>query len=182
MIEGATLTTAGRLKSDLNISWGDSTTQLRVERWPFFDRQKQQQESLPLESEENTTIEAIELDDISEWLSEDLDQLQSLRSIPRQWESSGAEPPNSTAIGIASEVLVRLSQIDFRPDHIDPSTDEGVCISVRQGNRYADIECFNDGGIFAVASKDNGDSQVWEVEPDEIKNAVRKIQRFILQS
>ena len=112
-------------------------------------------------------------------LKKNLEKLHRLKSTTNGWESSGAEPPNATAIETALEVIMLSCEVDFQPDHIDPSTDEGVCISIRQENKYADIECFNDGGIFAVVSGDDGDTDVWELQRDAIGIALQKIQCFM---
>ena len=123
------------------------------------------------------TVQVTDLDVASPWLAGELRKLSQMKLLPRQWESSGAQPPNDTAIAHASEVLVALADIDFRPDHLDPSTDEGVCISFRKGNRYADVECFNSGEILAVISEYGGDPQIWE--PLEISEAAVRINSFI---
>ena len=123
------------------------------------------------------TVQVTDLDVASPWLMGELRKLSKMKLLPRQWESSGAEPPNDTAIALASDVLVTLADMDFRPDHLDPSTDEGVCISFRKGNRYADVECFNTGEILAVISEDGGHPEIWE--PSGIRKAAAKINSFI---
>ena len=107
------------------------------------------------------------------------DEIHRLKSMPVNWESGGADPPNSKSIEMALEVSSVSARVSFQPDHIDPSTDGGVCFSIRRENRYADIECFNDGSLFAVTSKDDGDSDVWEVQQDTIKAALERIQKFM---
>ena len=108
-------------------------------------------------------VEATELDSATPWLPQELERIAKLRSLSTDWESSGAAPPNETAIRCALQALQSLSEIDFRPDYIDPSTDEGICISFHRQDRYADIECFNTGETLAVMSTRGGTPQIWEV-------------------
>lgn len=131
-------------------------------------------------SEASETIQTHPLNLAASWLAEQFQKLVALRSLDARWESSGANPPNTTAIGLASEVLRELSEIDLPPSYIDPSTDEGVCISFRNADRYADIECFNSGDVLAVITRDDADPVIWEVPRDQVSQAVAKISRFIL--
>ena len=105
--------------------------------------------------------------------------LSKMRSLPQDWFASEASPPNETAIGLASRVLECLDAKDFAPSRIDPSTEEGVCISFRSGSKYADIECFNSGYILGVLSGGDIETIVWEIGCSEIVAAVNRIQEFI---
>ena len=109
-----------------------------------------------------------------------LEQLSKLESVPENWESGGASPPNCTARVNARRVIELFLLAGCVPDNVDPSEGEGVCISLRRDDRYADIECFNDGKIVSLVSRDNtvDDSQLWYVEPGEMINAVQKIRQF----
>ncbi len=76
---------------------------------------------------------------------------------------------------------MHLFRLKFLPDKITPSVENGVGISFIQGDKYADIECFNTGEILAVTSDRQSPPQVWEVEdrPQAITAALRKIRDFI---
>jgi hypothetical protein len=113
-------------------------------------------------------------------IDEALQSLPRLAQLPRNWDSYGADPPNETAIGLARDVLKAMSDADLKPSHVDPSAENGVCISFVQDTRYADIECFNSGEILAVTSSGDGQPTVWQVprSPLDIKSAVGTIQAF----
>jgi hypothetical protein len=78
-------------------------------------------------------------------------------------------------------VLELLLEINFTPNKITASVENGVGISFIQGEKYADIECFNTGEILAVTSDKQGNPNVWQVDDnlDSIKSALEKIYVFI---
>ena len=119
----------------------------------------------------------------SSWLQDALEALARLAQLPHNWDSYGAEPPNETALAHARDVLDAMSEADLKPSHLDPSAENGVCLSFTQGSRYADIECFNSGEILAVTSSGDGKPIVWEVPATaiDIKLAVRRIQAYLGQ-
>jgi hypothetical protein len=125
------------------------------------------------------TVEATAIDSASPWLLNSLQTLAKLRSLETRWEISGASPPNQIALRLAATVLAHLSEIDFQPDRIAPSTDEGVCISFQRSGRYADIESFNTGEILAVIAEAGDEPVIWELNATEIDEAVAKINGFI---
>ncbi|MEZ6053071.1 MAG: hypothetical protein R3C02_17060 [Planctomycetaceae bacterium] len=114
------------------------------------------------------------------WLGKKLSVLDSMRVLDDSWHAFGGLPPNEVAISLATTVLEAAAELDFEPDNVDPSVDEGVCISFRDGNRYADIECFNTGDILAAEST-GADPEIWEVDDsdDGIEGAVARILDFI---
>jgi hypothetical protein len=128
-----------------------------------------------------TTVAVTDVDFASAWLGRGLAKLARLRKLGPQWESTGASPPNETALVAATEALVWLSAADAEPRNIDPSTDDGVCISFRNGERYADIECYNSGEILAVTISGEGEPVVFEVRRSELQDAVSKITRFVFE-
>lgn len=117
------------------------------------------------------------------WFLESIRTVEELGNLPINWDSYGANPPNSTALRWGKTVLEILFNINFPPNRIMPSADEGIGICFINGKKYADIECFNTGEIVAVTSDGQGNPNVWEVNPDreEIKNSLDRI-RVYLQS
>jgi len=115
------------------------------------------------------------------WLLECHRQLEELLRLERDWDSYGAEPPNDLAVSLAKKVVRVLSQQGLSPPCINPSAEEGVCISFRAGRLYADMECFNSGEILAATSNGEGQRRVWEVESrdSEIIEAARRIRKFL---
>lgn len=107
--------------------------------------------------------------------------LDELSKLPINWDSYGAEPPNSTALYWARIALNILDEMSFRPNHITPSVENGIGISFISDNKYADIECFNTGEILAVTSDRKEKPNVWKVvnNQDDIKSALENIRVFI---
>ncbi|MEX2120023.1 MAG: hypothetical protein WD847_10555 [Pirellulales bacterium] len=101
------------------------------------------------------------------WLQERLDRVARLQSLPRDWDSYGAEPPNRVAVERSRHVLEILSASGLPSPQITPSAEEGICISFRNGRFYAHIECFNSGEIVAATSDGNGAHTLTEVSADE---------------
>jgi len=125
------------------------------------------------------TMPATVLDSPSQWLADDLKTTVHLASLGQSWEVSGADPPNKTALDLTRTVLRALARIDLRPHRIAPSTDEGVCISFESGERYADIECFNTGELFAVTHTSKAQPYIWPVNERGIIDAVATINSYI---
>jgi hypothetical protein len=117
------------------------------------------------------------------WLLKNIQTLEKLGNLPVNWDSYGANPPNSTALFWGRTVFEILFNMNFPPTRIMPSADEGIGICFISGKKYADIECFNTGEIVAVTSDGQGNPNVWEVNPDreELKNSLNRI-RVYLQS
>jgi hypothetical protein len=115
------------------------------------------------------------------WFLEGCQQLKKLAYLQENWDSYGAEPPNSVALGWAHQCLNILQTINFAPTKITPSVENGVGISFISGKKYADIECFNTGEVLAVTSDGQGNPIVWEVQPTNqgIKSALGKIRVFL---
>lgn len=117
------------------------------------------------------------------WFLKSTRKLQELENLPANWDSYGANPPNSIALFWGRESLTVLFEMNFPPTQITPSVEEGVGICFIRGKKYADIECFNTGEILAVTSDSQGNPNVWEVNPsrEELKNSLQRI-RVYLQS
>ncbi|MFB2969201.1 hypothetical protein ACE1CD_09540 [Aerosakkonema sp. BLCC-F183] len=117
------------------------------------------------------------------WFFKSIGKLQELENLPANWDSYGANPPNSIALFWGRESLTVLFEMNFPPTQITPSVEEGVGICFIRGKKYADLECFNTGEILAVISDGQGNPNVWEVNPnrEEIKISLERI-RVYLQS
>lgn len=124
------------------------------------------------------SIDAIELTADAGWLSQAYRKVSAMRSLPEGWCSYDSARPNERSISAAIQVLSMLAEFQIEPTHLDPSVEEGICISFRSGDRYADIECFNSGEVLAVTS-DSASSEVWDVAVRGIENAVVRIGSFL---
>ena len=126
------------------------------------------------------TIETDEINSASHWYAEGIKTISKLQGLETSYDGYGTRPPNKTAAEYASRVLSALEDLDFQPSAIDPSSDEGICISFRKHNLYADVECFNNGEVFAETKVDGEEPTIWAIEPQEINETITKINSFIL--
>lgn len=115
------------------------------------------------------------------WLGRHVARLHAMQSLSTSWHSYCQNPPNYLAIQRARAVLDAAAALDIEPSNIDPSVDEGICISFRRGGRYADIECFNSGEVLAAESTDDTPTEIWDVDAstDAIEGAIARISEFI---
>lgn len=101
------------------------------------------------------------------WLLECDRRLEELLELEQDRDSYGAAPPNRVAVSLAAKVLRALSKEGLSAPCINPSAEEGVCMSYRAGSLYADVECFNSGEMLAATSDGEGERRVWEVDSRE---------------
>lgn len=108
-------------------------------------------------------------------------EVKELSGLSANWDGCHAESPNSTALNWTKEILEILVCLKFAPTKIIPSVENGVGISFVYNDKYADIECFNEGNILAVTSDRQGNIEVWEVEATTLGMAstIEKIRVFL---
>ena len=105
-------------------------------------------------------------------LLRDLQAVQSLAKLKPDWDTYGAEPPNSTALRLAHAALRQLHQVASLPDTIVPSVEGGVAFSFVHGRKHADMEFTNDGEVFVITSTGADDIVVREFALGELEAAV----------
>jgi len=74
----------------------------------------------------------------------------NLSDLNQGWDSYAAPSPNRIAITKAIHILDFLDGPDLLNVRILPSAEGGVGICFVRGDRYADIECSNDGEVFGI--------------------------------
>jgi hypothetical protein len=77
-------------------------------------------------------------------------RIQALVGLRQNWDSYGAPPPNERAASNAIRVLNLLESIRLDPTRILASAEGGIGICFIRGDRYADIECSNEGEVLGV--------------------------------
>jgi large subunit ribosomal protein L15 len=111
-------------------------------------------------------------------------KIESFRNMSKGWDGYDAEPANSKALSLGKLALKVSFDVGFTPSYVAPSAEGGVAISFSRQDKYADLECFNDGDVLAVISdkKRDGHIEVWEVDASEegIKNSLLKIREYVL--
>lgn len=108
------------------------------------------------------------------WYPIAVNKVRSMALLGDDWNCDGAKQPNAIAIEKAETVLAALKQSSMIPACIDPSVEDGICIEFRSGDRYADIECFNDGLVLAIAG-----SECWNVEDIGIMESIQRIDEWV---
>jgi hypothetical protein len=93
-------------------------------------------------------------------------RLRQLEALRLGWDTYSAAPPNDTALNLAHRILRSLPPDLAKGVRVSPSAEGGVGISFLRNGRYADIECFNSGELYAVVSDRQRERRVWEVAQD----------------
>ncbi len=119
-------------------------------------------------------------DTCNDWLQDALRALATIENLPDNWDSNDAESPNQTAIQNCQLVLTQLVKANLKPSLIEPSTDDGIAVGFWAENRYADIECLNDGEILAM-THDRGvaEPEIWEIHATKMSETIKKIKKFL---
>lgn len=104
-------------------------------------------------------------------------QLSGVAVLRPNWDSYGAEVPNDRAKEVAERVLDLLRHSWFPPTRVVASSEGGIGICFVQGDKYADLECFNTGEIVAVSYRGMEEPHVWEV-PIQTENITEAIDRI----
>jgi hypothetical protein len=113
-----------------------------------------------------------------------LERLSSFRNLKRGWDSYDAEPPGETAITNARQVLSVLWSAGLASSirAVSPSAEGGVgIVFAASDQKYADIECFNDGEILAITSEGAAEPLVWPLngEAETLRRAIDTISTFL---
>ncbi len=119
-----------------------------------------------------------EVDNALVSMNNDLKRFAKLQS---GWDGYDADAPNEVAIFWCEELIKILVKDKFIPKGLTPSVEGGVGVYFEEGDKYADIECLNNGAILAVTSIGDNEPQVWDVEhtPFSMKETVKTISKFL---
>jgi hypothetical protein len=153
------------LRAAMEVSGKDD---LRPPDWSIF--QQAVAEALPVLTDQER---------VAQW-----EKLESFRNLQHGWDSYEAEPPNEVAMANARRVLHILWSSGTVPPirTISPSVEGGIgIVFAGSHNRYADIECFNDGDILAITSNGETEPSVWSpgTEAGGLHSAVERISSFL---
>lgn len=73
------------------------------------------------------------------------EQIGGFRLLEDDWNGYGSEKPNERALMMAEAVLKSLQGHNLEPSLIAPSAENGVAFSFSNGDKYAILECYNNG-------------------------------------
>jgi hypothetical protein len=96
--------------------------------------------------------------------------LRELASLPTNWDSYGSESPSKRTVSIAGDIAKAFVNFGLIPDAITPSPEGGIAIYFTRNQKYADIECFNSGDVFAVRYSSSQEPTAWVVQPGAVPN------------
>lgn len=103
----------------------------------------------------------------SQWILEkqkNLDsKLNDLSQLDENWDSYGAQPPNSECISIAKEYLEKFRGRYELPMDVIPHVEGGISMIFSKDDAYVSFDIYNDGDIIAGFSN----SEVYEI-PDAL--------------
>jgi hypothetical protein len=103
------------------------------------------------------------------------EQLDRMADLPEDWDTYGASPPNESSLSDARSILALFEKGCLTPTKVVPSGEGGVGIVFVRGEKYADVECLNDGDVLAAKYKGEAEPEVWEVKaPSEVVDCVRR--------
>jgi hypothetical protein len=107
--------------------------------------------------------------------------MERMTGLRANWDELGAEPPNHVARALATDILVGTYIMGLEPTVVTASSSSGVGICFKQGNVYADFECFNSGDITTSLIDSEGNTFCWEVGEREgdIISALNRIKEHI---
>jgi hypothetical protein len=77
-------------------------------------------------------------------------RVRALSQLQPNWDGYGAPVPNRVAVDTMLRIIGLLQPYDVGSARIVPSAEGGLAICFVRGDRYADIECLNDGEIIGV--------------------------------
>lgn len=76
-----------------------------------------------------------------EWLPFCLKQLDAISTLPENWDSYGAAPPDAKIMASARRLLLSLaSSADVPKPHVNPTPDGGVQFDWERGSRYFELD------------------------------------------
>ena len=107
-------------------------------------------------------------------LYERLDRLAELRE---DWDTYGAPPPNRSSMSNARSILALFEKACLTPTKVVASAEGGVGIVFVRGDKYADVECLNEGDVLAAKYKGDAEPEVWEVQ--RLSEAVDRVRRHL---
>ena len=108
--------------------------------------------------------------------------IEELMKLQAGWDGYDAPAPNREAARLAKTAMGIASAEGLSVDRVVPAGDGGVALCFLDGEKYADIECLNDGEIFSALSDGHGYRHVIQVQStdDDLKKAAQRIGEFLV--
>lgn len=107
-----------------------------------------------------------------------MSKLVELGALEDNWDGYGADAPNKRALLKAGLGLAYSDGLGLPLARITPSAEGGVALCYFASFGYAIIEFYNDGEVAAMTKKGQ-DESYWDVDTNEIKEALDKVRGFL---
>jgi|GEM_PF-3841355 hypothetical protein len=104
-----------------------------------------------------------------------IDPIKELARLKPNWDSYGAEPPNTTSVKSALQFLNDLTSTDLLPIRILPSAEGGVAFRFVSMDKRALVEFLNDGSVEAILYDSNGDLVTQPEEPEAPSEVIKSV-------
>lgn len=107
---------------------------------------------------------------------------EDFRSLQAGWDGYNALAPNDIAVALARSVTDIAATEGLTVNHASPAGEDGIGLYFLRGDKYADIECLNDGTMFSSLMDwrgNNESNRVFQIDSDGLRDAVRKIRAFL---
>jgi len=126
------------------------------------------------------TLAPVEGDGSADVFRKMICEVESFRTLPKNWNSYDADPPNEFSISWAKSTLSHAQTLGLLPERVSPSAENGIAVVFLNGNRYADIECFNSEEILGAVHERSKQPEVWEIKSEgDVKAALERIRAFL---
>lgn len=103
-------------------------------------------------------------------------EINSFRSLPRNWDSFGAAPVRAEVLRNACAALDEFDKHRFIPFRVSPTADESVVFEIRHhGTRYV-FELFRNGEIAALKKTGFGDDQLFDFRMEDLSKNLQTLQ------
>jgi hypothetical protein len=106
-------------------------------------------------------------------------QLQSFAKLPRDWDGHDSVAPNGVAVASCRSVLKLAQNLQFPPNRLLVAS-ESVFAYFANGDKYADVECENDGSIMIVLSDRIAGPKAWATSSEGLAEDLPRIRAFLL--
>ncbi len=116
------------------------------------------------------------------WLAEANNRIDELSKLQDGWQDAGVAPLQ-IAIDNAKEIAFKLARSRAPVDSpaIAALSDGGVAVAIRDGERFADFECYNDGETLVSLMLTDGSEfeEIYEIRPWQFQNYIIKVLGFL---
>jgi hypothetical protein len=109
-------------------------------------------------------------------------KIESCKALQEGWNGYTAPVPSERAITLAKRFLDAMQSANLLPTRVGPSAMGGIAVTRKVGMRKVLVECYNDGGVFALLSdRRTDDLPVEEVkdDPGSFAALITKMREFL---